>query len=45
MSFERLQTDKPEIERHVGRFVTAGYRVAMGDADIVAYRMPDAVAG
>ncbi|MCC6718139.1 MAG: hypothetical protein IT555_09650 [Acetobacteraceae bacterium] len=45
MSFERLQTDKSEVERHVGRLVTAGYRVAMGDADIVAYRMPDAVAG
>jgi FkbM family methyltransferase len=40
VSFERLHMDKAEIERHVARLVAAGHRVAMGDADVVAYRAP-----
>lgn len=40
VNFERLHMDKAEIERHVSRLVVQGYQVAMGDADIVAYRAP-----
>lgn len=40
VNFERLHMTKAEINRHVSRFTQAGYRVAMGNADIVAYNPP-----